>query len=66
MSAALMCSRPALASVSFGYLNVTHGLPVESNTPRLARAPARTKSLHVAYSPTLHLEGLPKTHPSDG
>ena len=24
MSAALMCSRPALASVSFGYPNVTH------------------------------------------
>ena len=34
--------------------------------PRLARAPARTKSLHVAYSPTLHSEDLPKTHPSGG
>jgi hypothetical protein len=26
------------------------GLVIESNTPRLARGPARTKSLHVAYS----------------
>ena len=29
------------------------GLVIESNTPRLARG-ARTKFLHVAYSPTLH------------
>jgi hypothetical protein len=35
------------------------GLVIESNTPRLAHGSARTKSLHVAYSPTLHLEGLP-------